>query len=183
MYFVWTQFKKKKKKDSILHCVLSLLQLLLRLNLKLVWLHLRPSLPHSQLLQWVTDSYFILSWQILITNTQYIPQLNKLVICHLSVRVMVQCPWRLVNKWEWPQRSFRRYYFFFLIFHGLDTSFFSYAIPDSFPPSILVSAWLFFCLQLQAKATILTTERKKVLFCLLNFPHYVYYDRTPSEFF
>lgn len=40
-----------KKKDSILHCVLSLLQLLLRLNLKLVWLHLRPSLPLSQLLQ------------------------------------------------------------------------------------------------------------------------------------
>lgn len=49
MYFVWTQFKKKR--DSILHCVLSLLQLLLRLNLKLVWLHLRPSLPLSQLLQ------------------------------------------------------------------------------------------------------------------------------------
>lgn len=134
------------------------------------------AIPASQPTAAVSDwllFYFILSWQILITNTQYIPQLNKLVICHLSVRVMVQCPWRLVNKWEWPQRSFRRYYFL-LIFYGLDTSFFSYAIPDSFPPSILVSAWLFFCLQLQAKATILTTERKKVLFCLLNFPHYIY---------
>lgn len=32
----------------------------------------------------------------------------------------------------------------------------------------------FFSLQLQAKATILTTERKKVLYCSSDFPHYIY---------
>lgn len=65
------------------------------------------AVPASQPAAAVSDLFLICLFNLIIqTNSytkcvwKYICQLNKPAIFHLSVRVMVLCQWRLVNKLE-----------------------------------------------------------------------------------
>lgn len=70
------------------------------------------AVPASQPAAAVSDWLLIPVYQILISNTtlsffSIVPSHN-LCFYSLYCRVLVENLWRLVNRWEWPQRSSRR---------------------------------------------------------------------------
>lgn len=71
------------------------------------------AVPASQPAAAVSDRLLMPVDNILIRNDHCkILTYLLLTISYLYFRVLVESLWRLVNRWEWPQRSSRRYGFF-----------------------------------------------------------------------